>query len=563
MMFDYSVFIRNFDTRKETINRKNMSRFSKFVALLMATLCAVSVSARELNILPQPTSVTIEAEGDYMVTAKSRIVAAEGLCNPAERFAEDMMRYFGAKKPMQISKRGKGITLNTDSTLHAEGYTMTISKEGINIVGGSEAGVYYALQTLRQIVVTNNGLVPYGVIKDEPTFSYRGAHLDVCRHFMSVEEVKEYIDILAAHKLNRLHWHLTDDQGWRIEIKAYPELTEKGSIRKETLIGHGLEPKWWDGTPHGGFYTQEEIKEVVKYAEERYIVIVPEIEMPGHAQAALHAYPWLGCQEQEVDVWTMWGVTPEVLCAGKESTYTFLENVLSEVVELFPSELIHIGGDECPKDRWKVCEHCQAKMKSEGLENEEQLQGYLVTRIEKFLNTKGRRIIGWDEILEGGVTPSSTVMAWRGAKIGAYAAEHGHEVVMAPLPICYFDFYQTESREGEGLRIGGHINFEKVYSWDPLEGISEEARKNIIGVQCNLWSEYLKDIKMVEGQLLPRLGAFVPPMRQHHTKTDRTGCRVAHRKTAQNGDPARIPHRAIGDRYVPQPPVKGSVRCGG
>ncbi len=508
MMFDYSVFIRNFDTRKETINRKNMSRFSKFVALLMATLCAVSVSARELNILPQPTSVTIEAEGDYMVTAKSRIVAAEGLCNPAERFAEDMMRYFGAKKPMQISKRGKGITLNTDSTLHAEGYTMTISKEGINIVGGSEAGVYYALQTLRQIVVTNNGLVPYGVIKDEPTFSYRGAHLDVCRHFMSVEEVKEYIDILAAHKLNRLHWHLTDDQGWRIEIKAYPELTEKGSIRKETLIGHGLEPKWWDGTPHGGFYTQEEIKEVVKYAEERYIVIVPEIEMPGHAQAALHAYPWLGCQEQEVDVWTMWGVTPEVLCAGKESTYTFLENVLSEVVELFPSELIHIGGDECPKDRWKVCEHCQAKMKSEGLENEEQLQGYLVTRIEKFLNTKGRRIIGWDEILEGGVTPSSTVMAWRGAKIGAYAAEHGHEVVMTPLPICYFDFYQTESREGEGLRIGGHINFEKVYSWDPLEGISEEARKNIIGVQCNLWSEYLKDIKMVEGQLLPRLGAL-------------------------------------------------------
>ena len=207
-------------------------------------------------------------------------------------------------------------------------------------------------------------------------------------------------------------------------------------------------------------------------------------------------------------MWTMWGVTPEVLCAGKETTYTFLENVLKEVLELFPSELIHIGGDECPKDRWKECEHCQAKMQAEGLENEEALQGYLVTRIEKFLKTKGRRIIGWDEILEGGVTPSSTVMAWRGAKIGAYAAEHGHEVVMTPLPICYFDFYQTESREGEGLRIGGHINFEKVYAWDPFDGISEEARKNIIGVQCNLWSEYLKNIKMVEGQLLPRLGAL-------------------------------------------------------
>ena len=482
-----------------------MRVYSRIVAMLMALICAVTVSARELNILPQPTCINIEAEGDYVVTPKTRIVVDATYANPAYRFAEDIAPIIGN---MKVSKRGKGITLTIDNTLHKEGYTLTTTAEGIAIVGGSEAGLYYGLQTLRQIIVTNDARVPYGVIKDEPSFKYRGAHLDVCRHFMSVAEVKEYIDILAAHKLNRLHWHLTDDQGWRIEIKAYPELIEKASVRKETLIGHGLEPKWWDGEPHGGYYTQEEIKEVVKYAEQHYITIIPEIEMPGHAQAALHALPWLGCQEQEVDVWTMWGVTPEVLCAGKETTYTFLENVLSEVVELFPSELIHIGGDECPKDRWKVCEHCQAKMQAEGLENEEELQGYLVTRIEKFLKTKGRRIIGWDEILEGGVTPSSTVMAWRGAKIGAYAAEHGHEVVMTPLPICYFDFYQTESREGEGLRIGGHINFEKVYTWDPFDGISEEARKNIIGVQCNLWSEYLKNIKMVEGQLLPRLGAL-------------------------------------------------------
>ena len=485
-----------------------MRLYSTFVAMLMALMCAVTVSARELNILPEPLSVNVEAEGNYTVTAKTNIIALEELNNPAARFAEEMMPYFGAKRPMSIAKRGKGITLNIDKNIHAEGYQMIVNGEGINIVGGSEAGVYYALQTLRQIIITNDAVVPYCEIKDEPSFAYRGAHLDVSRHFMSVEEVKEYIDILAAHKLNRLHWHITDDQGWRIEIKAYPELTEKGSTRKETLIGHGAEPKWWDGTPHGGYYTQDEVREIVKYAEQHYITIIPEIEMPGHSQAALHALPWLGCHEQEVDVWTMWGVTPEVLCAGKETTYTFLENVLSEVVELFPSELIHIGGDECPKDRWKECEHCQAMMKAQGLEHEEQLQGYLVTRIEKFLNGKGRRIIGWDEILEGGVTTTATVMAWRGAKIGAYAAEHGHEVVMTPLPICYFDFYQTESREGEGLRIGGHINFEKIYGWDPFDGISEQARKNIIGVQCNVWSEYLKNISMVEGQLLPRLGAM-------------------------------------------------------
>jgi hexosaminidase len=454
--------------------------------------------------VPQPTYINIE-EGDYVVTSNTRVVVGDASTNPAYRFIEDLNPIYGV---MKVAKRGKGITLSVDNSLAEEGYSITTTSDGIAVVGGSEAGVYYGLQTLRQIIVTNEGRVPYGIIRDEPAFGYRGAHLDVVRHFFSVADVKRYIDILAAHKLNRLHWHLTDDQGWRIEIKAYPELIDKASMRKETLIGHGLDPKWWDGEPYGGYFTQDEVREIVRYAADRYITIIPEIEMPGHSQAALHALPWLGCEEQDVEVWTMWGVTPEVLCAGKESTYTFLENVLTEVIDLFPSELIHIGGDECPKDRWKVCEHCQAKMQAEGLENEEELQGYLITRIEKFLNSKGRRIIGWDEILEGGVTPTATVMAWRGAKIGAYAAEHGHEVVMTPLPICYFDFYQTESREGEGLRIGGHINFEKVYAWNPYDGISEESRKNIIGVQCNVWSEYLKSMKMVEGQLLPRLGAL-------------------------------------------------------
>lgn len=489
-----------------------MRLFTRGIAIVMAAIFAImlpaEVAARNYTIIPEPAYTDIEAEGDYVVTAKTRIVVQDDAWNPAERFAEDMMSYFNLKKPMRTSKHGKGIKLRIDRFVPEEGYEMTISEDGVLIIGGSEAGIYYGLQTLRQIVITNDGKVPYGYIADEPTFAYRGAHLDVSRHFFSVADVKNYIDILAAHKLNRLHWHLTDDQGWRIEIKCYPELTEKGSMRKETLVGHGLNPVEWDGTPYGGYYTQDEIREIVAYAAERYIVVIPEIEMPGHAQAALHALPWLGCNEQIVDVWTTWGVTPEVMCAGKETTYEFLENVLDEVIELFPSELIHIGGDECPKDRWKECEHCQAMMKAEGLENEEQLQGYLVARIERYLNTKGRRMIGWDEILDGGVTPTATVMSWRGLNAGIYAAERGNDVVMTPMTLCYLNFYQTESREGEGLQIGGHIPFEMIYDWNVYEGMSDAARPHIIGVQCNMWSEYLKTMDDVEVMLLPRLGAF-------------------------------------------------------
>ena len=478
------------------------------MAALFSIMLPAELAARNYTIVPEPAYTDIEAEGDYVVTAKTRIVVQDEAWNPAERFAEDMMPYFNLKKPMRTSKHGKGIKLRIDRFVPEEGYEMTINEDGILIIGGSEAGIYYGLQTLRQIVITNDGKVPYGYIADEPTFAYRGAHLDVSRHFFSVADVKNYIDILAAHKLNRLHWHLTDDQGWRIEIKCYPELTEKGSMRKETLVGHGLNPVEWDGTPYGGYYTQDEIREIVAYAAERYIVVIPEIEMPGHAQAALHALPWLGCNEQIVDVWTTWGVTPEVMCAGKETTYEFLQNVLDEVIELFPSELIHIGGDECPKDRWKECEHCQAMMKAEGLENEEQLQGYLVARIERYLNSKGRRMIGWDEILDGGVTPTATVMSWRGLSAGIYAAERGNDVVMTPMTLCYLNFYQTESREGEGLQIGGHIPFEMIYDWDVYEGMSDAARPHIIGVQCNMWSEYLKTMDDVEVMLLPRLGAF-------------------------------------------------------
>lgn len=477
--------------------------------LVAATLTNGSAYAANPHIIPEPSYIDMSDEGVFVLNEKSLIVVSNDLWNPAKIFAEDMKEYFCSKRALRTAKRGKGgIRLRVDKFVAEEGYEMTITPTEVVIIGGSEAGVFYGLQTLRQMVVATEGNVPCGYISDEPIFAYRGAHLDVARHFFTVDEVKEYIDILAAHKLNRLHWHLTDDQGWRIEIKRYPELTERGCMRKETLIGHGLNPEKWDGTPYGGYYTQEQIREVVDYAAKRYITIIPEIEMPGHAQAALHALPWLGCQEQIVDVWTTWGVTPEVMCAGKQTTYEFLENVLTEVIELFPSEYIHIGGDECPKERWDECEHCQQMIKTEGLNNVEELQGYLVARIERFLNANNRKMIGWDEILDGGVTPTATVMSWRGIEGGIKAAERGNDVIMTPMKLCYFNFYQTESREGEGLHIGGHIPFELVYAWNPLEGMSQEAAKHVIGTQCNMWTEYIKDSDTLQQMLLPRLAAM-------------------------------------------------------
>ncbi len=489
-----------------------MKSITKFLVAILA--CAIMAPVESLyasapHIVPEPAYMEFDETSTYFeITPKTRVVVYDDAWNAAELFAKDMVACLDLKKPLSVASRGNGIKVRTDKFVPEEGYEIIISEDEIMVTGGSEAGIYYGLQTISQMAVEFEGKIPCGYIADEPNFAYRGVHFDVSRHFYSVEDVKRYIDILVAHKVNRLHWHLTDDQGWRIEIKRYPRLTEMGSMRNETLVGHGLNPEKWDGVPHGGFYTQEEVREIVRYAEQHYMVVIPEIEVPGHSQAALHAYPWLGCEEQEVDVWTMWGVTPEVLCAGKESTYVFLENVLAEVLELFPSELIHIGGDECPKDRWKSCVHCQTRMAAEGLEHEEELQGYLVARIEKFLIANGRRMIGWDEILDGGVTPTAAVMSWRGSSSGIYAAERGNDVVMTPMTLCYFNFYQTESREGEGLQIGGHIPFELVYGWDPYKGFSEQAKSHLIGVQCNMWTEYLKDMPTVEKMLLPRLSAM-------------------------------------------------------
>lgn len=498
-----------------------MARFVRLLTLLCAVLSGTLMplrSAAEELIVPVPCPERIEPaqSGTFRITAQTRLVAATALHNPAERFVE-MLQPLLDGRSLPIVRSGKGIRLQLDPTLPSEGYRMQITERGIILAGGDEAGVYYGLQTLRQLFVAHEGTIPCCTIHDAPHFAYRGAHMDVVRHFFTVEEVKRYIDLLAAHKLNRLHWHLTDDQGWRIEIKHYPELTERGAKRNETLIGHCLRSTTYDGIPYGPyFYTQEEIREVVAYAAARYVTIIPEIEMPSHSQAALHALPWLGCEEQAVEVWTHWGVSPEVLCGGKESTYEFLETVLTEIIDLFPSEYIHIGGDECPKDRWRSCKHCQARIRELGLQPvegtnrtaEEQLQSYLTHRIEQFLHRYGRRIIGWDDILAGGVSPEATVMSWQGTQGGIYAARHGNQVVMTPMEYCYFDFYQTQSREGEGLAIGGWVPFEKVYAWDPYAGLNNEERRYILGLQCNLWSEYIPDFNHLQRMLLPRLAAL-------------------------------------------------------
>ncbi|MCQ2116114.1 MAG: beta-N-acetylhexosaminidase [Bacteroidales bacterium] len=404
------------------------------------------------------------------------------------------------------------VALEIDATLPEEAYTLEISAEGAKLCGGSVKGVWWGLQTLTQVLVQSapSGKIGGLSIQDQPHFAYRGAMLDCCRHFYSVDEVKGWIDMIALHKLNTFHWHLTEDQGWRIEIKKYPLLTKVGSIRKRTVIGLYKTSKEFDENPYGGYYTQKQIKDIVAYAADRQITIIPEIEMPGHAVAALASYPYLGCTGGPYEVRQIWGISKETFCLGKESTYEFLQDVLDEVCELFPSEYIHIGGDEAPRDAWKACPVCQAKMKAEGLKNEAELQSYQLKRIEAYLNSKGRKVIGWDEILEGGVTPSATIMSWRGPKGGIAAAKQGNDVVMTPNSYFYLDYYQTKEREanGEPLAIGGHVNLRKCYAFDPYDQLTAEEGAHIKGVQANTWCEYICTMDHVEHMDLPRFAAL-------------------------------------------------------
>ncbi|MDD3108041.1 MAG: beta-N-acetylhexosaminidase [Alistipes sp.] len=470
-----------------------------------------------VDVVPRPAEMTVSEKGVFTLKPSTKIVFAsndEALLNSARFFNSVISPSLGGELTVVCDgkKASKNIQV-TLGTLQAEEYQLSVTSQGVQITAGSPAGVFYAFQTLRQMLPaavfkgeTASAIeLPLVEIADKPHFAYRGAMLDVCRHFFTVDEVKTFIDILALHKMNRFHWHLTEDQGWRIEIKRYPELTRVGAFRDRCSLEPGAP---LDAQPYGGFYTQDQIREIVKYAADRFITVIPEIEMPGHASAALAAYGFLGCKGEGYTVPDIWGVKEDVYCAGKESTFEFLENVLSEVVELFPSEYIHIGGDECPKARWKECPVCQQRMQQEQLKDELELQSYFVQRIEKFLNSKGKKLIGWDEILEGGLSKTASVMSWRGAAGGIEAAKSGNYVVMSPNSHCYLDYYQTQEVEKEPKAIGGFLPVERVYSFDPYEGLNAQQQAYIMGVQGNLWTEFISTLSHAEYMALPRLAAL-------------------------------------------------------
>lgn len=399
-----------------------------------------------------------------------------------------------------------------------ESYQFIVNQDKILINGASGAGAFYGVQTLRKVLLINESKntvsLPPIEITDFPRFAYRGTMLDVSRHFFPVEFVKKFIDLLAIHNINTFHWHLSDDQGWRIEIKKYPKLTQIGSKRPETTIGRNSGT--FDGTPHSGFYTQEQIKDIVKYAKERFITVIPEIDMPGHMMAALASYPELGCTGGPYEVMKTWGISDEVLCAGNEKTFQFIEGVLSEIIPLFPSVYFHVGGDECPKVRWEKCPKCQARIKQLGLVKddkhsaEEKLQSYTISRVEKFLNSKGKRLIGWDEILEGGIAPNATIMSWRGFKGGIEAAKQGHDVIMSPTSHCYYNFYQSKDISKEPfLCFNAFVELEKAYSFEPVpKELDDNQKKHILGGQANLWAEYISTPQQAEYMLLPRMAAL-------------------------------------------------------
>lgn len=478
------------------------------------------VSSEIAQIIPIPTS-QIQKKGYFLLDENVGISYDDTF-----KISGDFIRKF--------IKSGSGINLKDtndiqfirDETIeNPEGYLLEIQPHNIIIKAKTDQGAFYAVQTLRQLLppefengsisdtstslsTSEKARIQCVTITDAPQFQYRGMHLDVARHKFSVNFIKQYIDALAMLKMNTFHWHLTDDQGWRIEIKKYPKLQEVAAYRNETLIGHySDQPHQFDGKRYGGFYTQDQVKDVVAYAESRHVTVIPEIEMPGHAQAVISAYPNLGCTGEQVDVVTKWGVFEHIFCS-KDDTFEFLEDVLDEVVELFPSEYIHIGGDEAPKTNWKSCAQCQNRIKTEDLKDEHELQNYFITRIEKYLNSKGKQTIGWDEILEGGLAPNATVMSWRGTKGAIEAAKQKHNVIMTPTSHAYFDYYQSTNPD-EPTAIGGFLPLEKVYGFNPIPSeLSADEAKYILGAQGNLWTEYIPTEDQVEYMIFPRILAM-------------------------------------------------------
>ncbi|WP_310391987.1 family 20 glycosylhydrolase [Hymenobacter sp.] len=505
------------------------------------------VPAPPLGLVPLPLEVKASACTYALPNNISIYARSKDELNVAGLLKE-MLAQLGKTAVLTTNRQAAQIRLETAAMPHPEGYRLVVDKTGIGIAAAGGAGLFYGSQTLLQLLparpAAGPAAVPYVRIADQPAFRWRGAMLDVSRHFFPVAVVKKYIDFLATYKLNTFHWHLTDDQGWRIEIKKYPKLTQVSAFRKETLIGAQQLFKTpaefkYDATPHGGFYTQEQIRDVVAYAQKRYVTIVPEIEMPGHSVAILAAYPELACRPGPYETWTKWGVNEDIVCPT-EPTFRFFEDVLAEVCQLFPGRYIHIGGDEAPKTRWKESAAVQEIMKKEGYDDVEKVQGWFNRRIEQFLQSKGKKLIGWDEILEGGISTSATVMSWRGEKGGIEAARRGNDVVMTPTTNLYLDYGQNPLPHSpyEPLMIGGYLPLEKVYSFNPLPSeLTPEQQKHIVGTQANMWTEYITTPEKVEYVLFPRLLAvaevawtpaankryadFLPRLGQQYARLDR------------------------------------------
>ena len=460
------------------------------------------------HIIPTPTEQTIN--NGFMEIENSPEIITESNFNSAATLFKNAIKKLDLTSKKTTKNR---INFSLNEKLNEEEYILKINTNQIIIEASTETGAIFGFQSLYQLMNLNlkNGVVKLQnqVIKDSPRFKYRGMHLDVGRHMYPVAFIKKYIDGLAMLKFNNFHWHLTEDQGWRIEIEKYPELNNIGSYRDSTLIGHYTDKPWqFDKTRYGGFYTKKEIKEVVRYAEKRGINVIPEIEMPGHSQAAVSSYPEFGCTGEQVGVAPLWGVFKEIYCS-KNETFDFLEEIIDEVVELFPGKYIHIGGDEAPKTNWKACGNCQNVINREELKDEHELQSYFITRMEKYINSKGKQIIGWDEILEGGLAPNATVMSWRGVSGGIEAAKMNHEVIMTPNATCYLDHYQAKDTSNEPLAIGGYTPIEEIYNYEPIpDELDESLHKYIIGAQGNVWTEYMKTSDHVEYMVFPRIFAL-------------------------------------------------------
>lgn len=485
----------------------------RILAAVFTLPCLFAARAQSgYDIIPAPTSL-VPAKGVYAVRPGERIHVSEAVFAPvAEMLAQKLTVATGTASTVATGTSASGIVFRRNASLAEEAYQLEVGLRKIEVQASGGKGAFYALQTLLQLMppavlggsAAKGGLsVPACRIEDSPRFGYRGLMLDVGRHFIPVDDVKRFIDLMAHYKMNRFHWHLTEDQGWRIEIKKYPLLTQVSSVRKESMVGHYRENKF-DGKSYGGFYTQDQVREVVAYAAERHVMVVPEIEMPGHSQAVLAAYPQFGFNpDRIVPVRTKWGISEDVLFP-REETFRFLEDVLTEVMDLFPSPYIHIGGDECPKTQWKESRFCQDLIKKEGLKDEHELQSWFIRRIDRFLTSKGRRLLGWDEILEGGLSPNATVMSWRGVKGGVEAARQGHDVVMSPNSFFYLDYYQG-APASEPLAIGGNLPLAKCYSFEPdLPELTTEEARHVIGVQANVWTEYIGDLKYAEYMTYPR-----------------------------------------------------------